>query len=324
MISGFFDNTTVESEDFATFVRGILTNGVTGDTTDVLKVTAAGGMNVSIAEGYAWINGRFGKVETPETLAINTASGSLSRIDRVVVRLDMSAATVKLAVLTGTAAVSPSAPELTRDGTVHELCLAEIVIGAGVTSITDSNITDTRADRTLCGAVLANTKESLSLEGKADQSDLEALEASVAVDITKLYARTLASKDLISESVSGTSSVTLSQSMTGYGVIKLKGNLTMRLVNTSDSSIEDESADFEMVLLGIGDTTPLNITIRAAIDSSGTIGGGSEAWKAKITPEITSTGLTLTAEVLTPETTTTERYGILAISIEYARAVYMT
>lgn len=229
MDSGFFNNTKVISEDFATFVRGILTNGVTGDTEDVLKVTAAGGMKLSVAPGYAWINGHYGVCKSTEGLTVSTADGTNPRIDRVVVRLDMSAAKVSLAILTGTAAASPSAPALTRDGTIHELCLAEITVNAGATSITSANIKDTRADSILCGATLANTKESLALDGKADESDLQAIasrtttaENNIKSITTKLNGKVLQGKNLISSSKSGAGNVIIEADTTGYCPIRIR------------------------------------------------------------------------------------------------------
>lgn len=336
MTNGFFDNKTVVSEDFATFVRGILTNGVTGDTADVLKVSAAGGMYVNVAPGYAWINGHFGKVEVPEILTISTASGSMARIDRVVVRLDMNAATVSLAILTGTAAAAPTAPVLTRDGTIHELCLANISVAAGATAITSADITDTRADSTLCGAVLANTKETLALSGKADQTALEALEESLSAEITKLYARKLTAKELINEPINGTitasettatGTAVLSAAMAGYGIIRLTGTVTMRNIVTSTSggtSTTDEAAEYEFSVMGIGDNQVKEITIKAAEQSDEALSGGTAAWKAAITQTTTGSGITIYAEATSPESSTTNRYIISALTIDTARAVYIT
>lgn len=331
MISGFFDNKKVVSEDFATFVRGILTNGVTGDSEDVLKVTAAGGMNVSVAPGYAWINGHFGRVDTAETLTLSTASGSMTRIDRVVVRLDMSAGTVSLAVIKGTAAVSPSATPLTRDGTIYELCLANIRVSAGATAITDANIDDTRADKTICGAVLANTKESLTIEGLASKSELEELENSISADIAKLYARKLAVKNLISETVEGTiegtatsstATLTTLYSMAGHVSIQCRGKVTMK--NPSDSTVEAQTSDYEFSLAGVGDSSEKTITLLYGSASGGdTITGNAAPWKAKLTASVTDSGITISAVVVSPEVSSTSNYRITAFTLESARAVHL-
>lgn len=258
MKSGFFDNTEVISEDFATFVRGIITNGVTGETEDVLKVTAAGGMIISVAEGYCWINGHFGKVETPEILTVDMASGTYGRIDRIVARLDMLETKVYLAVLKGTESESPIAPELTRDGTYHELCLAEISISAGLTTIADSNITDTRADRELCGAILANTKELLALDGKADKLAYEATAEQVEknrIAISVLEGKKRVIRELLDMPKELSLDYTAGRSLTIDGefvnceILKIEYEFAI-----GAESYEKTTADQgEITLLGVGD-----------------------------------------------------------------------
>ena len=55
--------------------------------------------------------------------------------------------------LTGTPADTPVAPQLTREATVWELGLANILVGAGQEAVTDSAVTDTRLDNDRCGLV---------------------------------------------------------------------------------------------------------------------------------------------------------------------------
>lgn len=193
MISGFFDNKEVVSEDFARFAAGILSNGVLADTDGVLKVSAVGGMSVDVAPGYCWINGCFGKAETSENLDITLASGTYARIDRIVARLEYAARSIYLDVITGTESASPTAPAITRDSNVYELGLATVHIPAGALEVTADMITDTRMDDAVCGGVIARTGDKLSLDGKADQSYVDKLAAAYAAagDI-KLTARTTA------------------------------------------------------------------------------------------------------------------------------------
>ena len=49
----------------------------------------------------------------------------------------------------------PTAPALQRDADIYELALADIYVGAGVTAITQSKITDQRLNTSLCGVVAA-------------------------------------------------------------------------------------------------------------------------------------------------------------------------
>ena len=191
MISGFFEDTDVLAEDFARFASGILSNGVLEDDNNTLKVTTNNGMAVSVAPGYCWINGHFGKCEYAETFPIGTADGTNARYDRVVARLDSSKRKISIVVLKGTPAASPEIPAIVRDGTYYDLGLAVIYIRAGALAISDSDITDTRSDSTVCGGVLARTAEKLALDGKADKSEIEGF---VAVGDVKMTACTTAPK----------------------------------------------------------------------------------------------------------------------------------
>ena len=181
MRSGFFDDTEVWSEDFARFAAGLLTDGVLADTADALKATAAGdSMQVQIAPGYCWIKGHFGLAETAESVTIETADGSLPRIDRIVARLDWSSNSVHLHVLTGTPAATPAPPDPVRDGTYYDIGLARVALPAGALAVTNSMITDTRNDAAVCGGVVYRNADALALDGKADKTSLPKINGSLA------------------------------------------------------------------------------------------------------------------------------------------------
>lgn len=320
MDSGFFNNTTVVSEDFATFVRGILTNGITGDSEDVLMVTAAGGMKLSVAPGYAWINGHYGVCESVEGLTIGTADGTYPRIDRVIVRLDMSATKVFLAVLTGIAAASPIAPALTRDGTIHELCLAEVRVNAGATSITSENITDTRADSELCGAVLANTRETLALNGKADESDLQAIanrtttaENNINSITTKLNGKVLQGKNLISSPQSGTNNVIIEADTTGFCPIRI--GLTVNVTFKISASGYEISGEKSLQMMLFGEET---LTTRIRLTDE----GSSEDYYTDVRVEVTSDGINVTSTpIQDPESVGT--FTRNSITVNSIRGAYL-
>lgn len=86
-------------------------------------------------------------------LSADVADGVLNRIDRVVLRLDFLNREIKTIIKKGTFASNPVAPELQRDSDVYELGVADIHIGKGAISITQSNITDLRMNTNLCGLV---------------------------------------------------------------------------------------------------------------------------------------------------------------------------
>ena len=122
-------------------------------------VTAQGGLSVQVSAGQAWVRparfkGRSIIMEQPTTVALTEADPVRSRIDRIVLRYDAAAKKTSLQVLDGTPdSAAPAAPEISRTELVYDLCLAEIRRPAGSTSVTAADITDTRADETVCGVM---------------------------------------------------------------------------------------------------------------------------------------------------------------------------
>lgn len=124
-----------------------------------LQVTANGNMSVTVSGGYCNIKGKVKHFLDETTLSIDTASGTLNRIDNVVLRRNDTERDICLMIQKGGAAATPTAPLLTRNGTIHDLKLAEIYIKAGTISITQANIKDCRMDTDDCGWVAATVKE---------------------------------------------------------------------------------------------------------------------------------------------------------------------
>jgi hypothetical protein len=155
--SGFFNSSSgdrlYDATDFAAYFGSLVSNGIFYANTTNLQVTPATGMTVSIAVGSAWINGyRYENTEAMNKTLTN-ANGSYPRIDRLVIRWSLLERSITAVVLTGTAAASPTAPTLTRNAEVFELCLADVLVPQAATSITTGNITDTRLNSSLCGTV---------------------------------------------------------------------------------------------------------------------------------------------------------------------------
>ena len=152
VVKGGVADRAADANDFAAYFKGLIKNGVLFSGTS-LKVATDSGMKVRVQAGTAYINGKIYVNDEAEIITINTAAASLARIDRVVLRLDEANRLIKVAVLTGTPAASPTAPAITQGADVYDLCLAEIRVPAGATSIAASYITDKRSDTALCGWV---------------------------------------------------------------------------------------------------------------------------------------------------------------------------
>lgn len=155
-------------------------------------VSISGELSLTVSAGQAWVRpsrfkGRSIIMEQPTTLTLTAADPVRTRIDRVVLRYDAAARQTRLQVLEGTPdSASPTAPAITRTALVYDLCLAEITRPAGSTAITAANLTDTRADETVCGVMRDGATgiptAQLIAQWRAAQADLETqLRAQLAV-----------------------------------------------------------------------------------------------------------------------------------------------
>lgn len=157
--SSFFNSVSKDrrysAEDWAAYFASFISNGVFAEPSDNLQVMINTGMGISIKPGISFVNGYRYQNTTDLIKTLAVADGIYNRIDRVVVRWSLLDRNITVAVLQGAPATTPVAPALTRDAEIYELALADIYVGAGVTSIVQSNITDRRPDSGLCGFVHA-------------------------------------------------------------------------------------------------------------------------------------------------------------------------
>lgn len=174
--SGFFNaiqngdgtyDRTYSANDYCDNLATVIRNGVRYSSDNDLAVTAGVGMAITVGIGRAWINGHYYHNDAVYTnLVIPTApTGSQSRIDLVVLRLDQSTSgrNISLMVIQGTPATSPTMPAYLRNDTYYDLVLAKVTVAAGTTTITSSMITDTRSDGTLCGWASSVTPAIMSM-----------------------------------------------------------------------------------------------------------------------------------------------------------------
>ncbi len=199
MRSGFFEDTEVFAEDFATAFGGVISNGVLEDGNN-LEVVPSSAMTVSVLSGYCWIEGHYALNESEYSITIPMANGSVARIDRVIARLNLSEKRIELLSITGTISETPLPPSLVRDGTYYDICLAEILIPAGASEITADMITDTRFDQNLCGGVIVRTNDKLAISGKADIIALEQAEQRITQCEDAISSKTITLDTLFSGS----------------------------------------------------------------------------------------------------------------------------
>lgn len=144
------------ADSLSEWLRKFFTTGVfEGD----LQVIANNDMTISVKDGYGNILGKVKIYDTATTFDLETASGTLNRIDNVILRRDDTQRDIYLMIQTGNYANVPVAPEIVRSGSIYDLKLAEIYVAAGTIRITQSNITDCRMNSDVCGYVAGTVKE---------------------------------------------------------------------------------------------------------------------------------------------------------------------
>ena len=154
---GFFNSVdgdrVYSADDFNNCFEPIASDGVFKRYGGALQVVLNTGLSVQILDGYARFAGYWVHNDAFVNMDISTPSTSYARIDAVVARVNITDRNVEFAVKIGTPAAIPSAPEMTRMDDVKEYCLALVNVPANATQISQSNITDTRGDASVCGWV---------------------------------------------------------------------------------------------------------------------------------------------------------------------------
>ena len=150
---------TYNAEDFTKYLDKVISNGVFMIPSTSLQVVANNGMSVAVKSGQGWIDGHKIINTADYILEVDNADVVLNRIDRVVFYADYQSREMGIKIKKGANAVTPVAPALTRDTNIYEMCLAEITILKQTTSITQSVITDTRANSNICGWVTGLIRE---------------------------------------------------------------------------------------------------------------------------------------------------------------------
>lgn len=150
------NNITYSAEDAQTYFS-FRQNGIESEAEDYVP-EAGIGMQVTISAGLAWMRpAKFTGFSVASTAAvavsIDESHPSFDRIDRIVLQYSYTSNACQIVAKTGTPASSPDAPTITRDSSVFELGLCTVLVEAGVLSISDEAVTDTRSDPGVCGII---------------------------------------------------------------------------------------------------------------------------------------------------------------------------
>lgn len=150
---GFFNSVNgdrkYKSEDFANYFKTFIGNGI-NPKTDNLRVVKVSNTQIKVLTGSACINGYL----YLNTTEINkTIANGVTRVDRVILRLDISNRTLNIIIVEGTSSEPPS---LIRNSTIYDLSLAKISIKNDITTIEDE-----RGQTFLCGYMTFLGKDDL-------------------------------------------------------------------------------------------------------------------------------------------------------------------
>lgn len=153
---GFFNSVNGDRKytaaDIGDFLQGLIASGVYHDSSTSLQVLAAGGMTVEVQPGRAMLNFKKLENDAPHGLTL-TAGGTMDRIDAIVAYMDLNERVCGIIVKEGTPAAAPAAPAMTRTDVRYEIMLASVYVTRLTNEITQSKITDTRANTSVCGWV---------------------------------------------------------------------------------------------------------------------------------------------------------------------------
>ena len=145
----------ITSAPFRKLIRQLVREGIDPTVSTSLQVYATGDMTVTVNPGFGVVDGLLALEEELRTLVVTASDGTYDRIDTVVLRLNDNdnVRLCDLYIVQGVPASSPVHPDLTREGSIYELGLADIFVGAHATRITTDKITDTRYDTERCGVI---------------------------------------------------------------------------------------------------------------------------------------------------------------------------
>jgi hypothetical protein len=152
------DDRLYDANDLCDWLKSTNSNGVRANPVDQLKVKPSTGLTVQITKGVGLINGHSMELTDAITIPVDTAplaSTGYSRKDIVGFRVNNIDRKMEIFYRPGTAAATPVVPSLIQNENYYELCLGELTITAGLTTIGINNITDTR-DSDKCGFIVSS------------------------------------------------------------------------------------------------------------------------------------------------------------------------
>lgn len=196
----------IGAEEVMRWLHGRTSGVFAGAGNAAVEALGTPGMAVTVTDGTGWLTDAGGNgvvwwndnektTGAKLTLNVDMADAALDRIDRVIVEWPTTnyVGLPEIKILKGTPGSNAAAPALTNNSTVRQISLARVAVGAGITAVTASTITDERLDPAVCGLVTdgleidtttINAQFAAFLDGIAQE--LAQLEAGSGVELAKL------------------------------------------------------------------------------------------------------------------------------------------
>ncbi|MEG1256602.1 hypothetical protein [Clostridium sp.] len=147
--SGFFNgDQEYGQEEFSRYFDNGFESGVSVENDLMTLGVAKTSTGVTVDKGFSIIKGFYLYNDSIKSINI-TRDANYDRLDRVVIRLNLSNRKVSTELKQGIAGSKPVAPNLQRDNLVYELSLAQVLTPKSG----DYIVTDERFRQELCGAI---------------------------------------------------------------------------------------------------------------------------------------------------------------------------
>lgn len=161
---GVFDRTYSADTMSKPYTR-IISNGIFPSQTSEsdFKVVSDSGMDILIRKGEGIFNYKWFELTQGQVITVPNNDTELTRIDSVIVEINMGLRIGRVIYRTGTPAEVPQPPELTNTENIKEYRIANIEVISYATEITDENISDRRGIETPFIASLVQTLNSQEL-----------------------------------------------------------------------------------------------------------------------------------------------------------------
>jgi microcystin-dependent protein len=132
-------------DSWSGLMRQMLTNGVCLGEGNLLEPYAdSTGLQVKVKTGRAFLRGFGGEWTAEPVLAVGANGSGQTRIDLIVVRLNLSNQDLEIDIVPGTPSVNPIAHALTQNSTTWEEPLGQVRVSSGASTIGPASVTDAR------------------------------------------------------------------------------------------------------------------------------------------------------------------------------------